>query len=388
MINTIDAARGIAHQYLNYIKSNGTVVELQTISEVINDKILGMFPDLDIDELIGILLSDYSVGSGLLTSLTDDDITPWLKDKKSEINWQGWNRYKLYLQDKDPAFPINDLDDFTDKILDKCVNPQQDGSWDRRGMVVGHVQSGKTSNYVGLINKAVDSGYKLIIVIAGTMNSLRRQTQERIDEGFVGKNSSDNLEEKIIGGCEYLIDSEIFSLTSSSIKTGGDFDQSIASRKGIPIGRSPVVLVIKKNKGILENLIEWLSSQTQTKNNDGFLKLYDVPTLIIDDEADSASINTVSGKKTKEEALSELKTINRNIRILINLFDKKTFIGYTATPYANLFIPQEWNEEVNYTIKGNEYLVGQDLFPKDFIINIKAAKNYIGASKIFGYYDS
>jgi hypothetical protein len=388
MINTIDAARGIAHQYLNYIKSNGTVVELQTISEVINDKILGMFPDLDIDELIGILLSDYSVGSGLLTSLTDDDITPWLKDKKSEINWQGWNRYKLYLQDKDPAFPINDLDDFTDKILDKCVNPQQDGSWDRRGMVVGHVQSGKTSNYVGLINKAVDSGYKLIIVIAGTMNSLRRQTQERIDEGFVGKNSSDNLEEKIIGVGEYLIDSEIFSLTSSSIKTGGDFDQSIASRKGIPIGRSPVVLVIKKNKGILENLIEWLSSQSQTKNNDGFLKLYDVPTLIIDDEADSASINTVSGKKTKEEALSELKTINRNIRILINLFDKKTFIGYTATPYANLFIPQEWNEEVNYTIKGNEYLVGQDLFPKDFIINIKAAKNYIGASKIFGYYDS
>ena len=146
MINTIDAARGIAHQYLNYIKSNGTVVELQTISEVINDKILGMFPDLDIDELIGILLSDYSVGSGLLTSLTDDHITPWLKDKKSEINWQGWNRYKLYLQDKDPAFPINDLDDFTDKILDKCVNPQQEGSWDRRGMVVGHVQSGKTSN--------------------------------------------------------------------------------------------------------------------------------------------------------------------------------------------------------------------------------------------------
>ena len=84
-------------------------------------------------------------------------------------------------------------------------------------MVVGHVQSGKTSNYVGLINKAMDSGYKLIIIIAGTMNSLRRQTQERIDEGFIGKNSSDNQDEKIIGVGDYPIDNEIFSLTFTFI---------------------------------------------------------------------------------------------------------------------------------------------------------------------------
>jgi hypothetical protein len=94
------------------------------------------------------------------------------------------------MHEKDPSFPINDLDDFTDKILDKCYNPKESGSWDRRGMVVGHVQSGKTSNYVGLINKATDAGYKVIIVIAGTISSLRRQTQERIDEGYIGKSSS------------------------------------------------------------------------------------------------------------------------------------------------------------------------------------------------------
>jgi hypothetical protein len=385
MNNTLNAARVIAHQFLNIKKYEGNIIDVNIISDVVNEKIIGLFNDLEVEELTEILIADYSVGSGEITILKDDEIKPWLNNIKSEISWQGWNRYKNHLQEKDPTFPINDLDDFTDKILDKCINPKQEGSWDRRGMVVGHVQSGKTSNYVGLINKAMDSGYKLIIVIAGTMNSLRRQTQERIDEGFVGKNSSDNQDEKIIGVGDYPIDSEIYSLTSSSIRNGGDFDQRIASLKGIPIGRSPVVLVIKKNKGILENLIDWLSSQTQTETIEGYQKLFNVPTLIIDDEADSASINTVSGKKTKEEALSEIKTINKNIRILINLFDKKTFIGYTATPYANLFIPQEWNNEINHSIKGNNYLVGPDLFPKDFIINIKAAKNYIGAAKIFGY---
>ncbi len=385
MNNNLNAARVIAHQFLNIRKIDGDLIDVSVISEIVNEKIIGLFNDLDSEELIEILIADYSVGGGEITILKDDEIKPWLKNIKSEILWQGWNRYKNYLQEKDPTFPINDLDDFTDKILDKCINPKQEGSWDRRGMVVGHVQSGKTSNYVGLINKAMDSGYKLIIVIAGTMNSLRRQTQERIDEGFVGKNSSDKQDEKIIGVGDYPIDNEIFSLTSSSIRNGGDFDQRIASLKGIPIGRSPVVLVIKKNKGILENLIDWLSSQPQTETIDGYQKLFNVPTLIIDDEADSASINTVSGKKSKEEALSEIKTINKNIRILINLFDKKTFIGYTATPYANLFIPQEWNNEINHTIKGKNFLIGPDLFPKDFIINIKAPKNYIGAAKIFGY---
>lgn len=100
------------------------------------------------------------------------------------------------MRTNDPSFPVNDLDDFTNKILDKCVNPKKDGSWDRRGMVVGHVQSGKTSNYVGLINKATDAGYKVIIVIAGTISSLRRQTQERIDSGYIGRSSSDYINKK------------------------------------------------------------------------------------------------------------------------------------------------------------------------------------------------
>ena len=380
-----EAARGIAHQFLRVRKAKNEVITFDVIVSTVDEKVIGSFDGLDRDLLIEVLVSDCSIGKGELNSLSDYDIIPWVDDKRAEINFAAWKRYKLVLHERDPAFPINDLDDFTDKILDKCVWPGQEGSWDRRGMVVGHVQSGKTSNYVGLINKAVDAGYKLVIVIAGTMNSLRRQTQERIDDGFVGKNSSDNQIENIIGVGNYPIHYDIYSLTSSSIKNGGDFNQSIADRKGIPIGRNPVILVIKKNKSILENLIDWLAASSQARNIDGFKRVFDVPTLVIDDEADSASVNTVTGKKTKAEALDEIKTINRYIRILINLFDKKTFVGYTATPYANLFIPQEWNAQKEDTIKGNRYLVGPDLFPRHFIINIKASDNYIGAAKLFGY---
>lgn len=385
MSNILDAARGFAHQFLNYEKksSENDVIPVDKIKEII-DKVaaIDIFHELDKDELFEILSADLSQGRGGITSISDE-VVPWLNDERSKIKFHLWNRYKLYMDKKDPSFPINDLDDFTDKILDMCVNPKQSGSWDRRGMVVGHVQSGKTSNYVGLINKATDAGYKLIIIIAGTMNSLRRQTQQRVDEGYIGVNSSTG---KQIGVGEFKTDIQIYPLTSSSIKPDGDFDQNTATRKGIPIGTNPVVLVIKKNKGILENLIEWLSANEKTQLVNGEYKLLDVPALIIDDEADSASVNTVSKKSiSKADALEEAKTINKLIRALLNLFDKNTFVGYTATPYANLFIPKEWSETLDAKVRGKVYKVGRDLFPKDFILNIRAAKNYLGASAIFGY---
>jgi len=312
-----------------------------------------------------------------------EDVEPWLNNEKANINPELWNRYKLYMSKNDPSFPVNDLDDFTDKILDKCVNPKKQASWDRRGMVVGHVQSGKTSNYVGLINKATDAGYKVIIIIAGTISSLRRQTQERIDSGYIGRNSSAFIREKenkIVGVGNYTVGTDIYSLTSAYYKSGdeGDFNQAIAKRLNIPIGRNPVVLVIKKNKSILENLIDWFSNDINAKVVDGTPKLFDVPALIIDDEADAASVNA-------SRDINDIKTINRLIRTLLNIFNQNTFVGYTATPYANLFISQEYNEENTTVVKNKTYKIGEDLFPRDFIINIKAPTNYIGAAKIFGY---
>ncbi|SNR58812.1 Z1 domain-containing protein [Lutibacter flavus] len=382
-----ETARLFAHTLIEHEKKKGEITE-EVIEEVVSRlSAMNIVPGESIDEneLFDILISDLSIGAGSITLLSED-IDPWLNDEKTNIEFDLWKRYKMLLQKRDPSFPVNELDDFTDKILDKCVNPKQLGSWDRRGMVVGHVQSGKTSNYVGLINKATDAGYKVIIVIAGTISSLRRQTQERIDDGYIGRNSSAYLrnkgENRIKGVGEYKVDTDIYPLTSSYYKKGdeGDFNTKVANSSNIPIGKNPVVFVIKKNKTILENLIDWFSINEEIKLIDGKLKLMNVPALIIDDESDYASVNA-----TKD--INEVKTINRLIRVLLNLFDQNTFIGYTATPYANLFISQEYNEELTTYVKGKEYFVGNDLFPKDFIINIKAAKNYIGAAKMFGLED-
>ena len=382
MNSLLDSARAISHTLLSLHKDEITdEILLQVINKVSAMNIIEG-QQFDERELFEILRADYSVGKGDITILSDD-VEPWLNEEKANINFELWNRYKLYMSENDPSFPVNELDDFTDKILDKCVNPKKTGAWDRRGMVVGHVQSGKTSNYVGLINKATDAGYKVIIVIAGTISSLRRQTQERIDCGYIGRNSSAFIRERenrIVGVGKFNVKTDIYSLTSSYYKSNdeGDFNQAVANRLNIPIGNNPVVFVIKKNKSILENLIDWFSKDVNIKNIDGTPKLFDVPALIIDDEADSASVNA-----TRD--INEIKTINRLIRTLLNIFNQNTFIGYTATPYANLFIPQDFNEALTTAVKGKQYKIGEDLFPRDFIINIKAPANYIGAAKIFGY---
>ena len=169
MNNVNQTAKLICHAYLNLIAREN--INDETIVKIIDEKILSSpeFSSVDKQKLFENLRADFSIGKGAITELYDENVTPWLKDEKSNINPELWNRYRLYMQENDSSFPVNDLDDFTDKILDKCVNPKETKSWDRRGMVVGHVQSGKTSNYVGLINKATDAGYKVIIVIAGTI---------------------------------------------------------------------------------------------------------------------------------------------------------------------------------------------------------------------------
>lgn len=381
-MSLLQSARAIAHTLLQVHQGKITDDVLFSVIARVSAINIVEGQTYDKQELFEILRADFSIGKGEITILSED-VEPWLSDEKANINFELWNRYKLYMAKTDPSFPVNDLDDFTDKILDKCVNPKKSGSWDRRGMVVGHVQSGKTSNYVGLINKATDSGYKVIIIIAGTISSLRRQTQERIDSGYIGRNSSAFIREKenkIVGVGNYAVGTDIYSLTSAYYKSGdeGDFSQAVANRLNIPIGKNPVVFVIKKNKSILENLIDWFSKDVNTKIVDGTPKLFDVPALIIDDEADAASVNA-------SRDINDIKTINRLIRTLLNIFNQNTFVGYTATPYANLFISQEYNEENTTSVKNKSYKIGEDLFPRDFIINIKAPTNYIGAAKIFGY---
>jgi hypothetical protein len=174
-MNDFDNARNVAHILLSPIKPKPQPEDI--IREV--EFLLPRYPLIDKDELIAQLEADFDIYSKAATLIVEEDVKPWLSERKSNVKWQLWERYRAYIKENDGSFPIGNLDDVTDKILDRCVNPMALGRWDRRGMVVGNVQSGKTANYVGLVNKATDAGYKLIIVIAGIHNTLRKQTQGR-----------------------------------------------------------------------------------------------------------------------------------------------------------------------------------------------------------------
>lgn len=288
---------------------------------------------------------------------------PWLNDFKAngQSEWKFWKRYKEYLEDKGFAPRIiENLDILTDKILDNMFNPKlNDIQLSKKGLVVGQVQSGKTANYTGLICKAADAGFNFIIVLAGIHNNLRSQTQARLDEGFLGFDTqfervyANNAQNRIgVGRNAQYQNLVAHSITTSEEK--GDFTKRAAGIVNFNTS-DPILLVIKKNVSVLKRLYTWL----KTQSNDG--KINSKSVLVIDDEADNASVNT------NRPELNPTK-INGLIRDIINIFNRNVYVGYTATPFANIFIAQD----------------DTDLFPRDFIINLPAPSNYIGPEKVFG----
>jgi len=137
---------------------------------------------IDVEKLAKDLETRFNVWVGQETVLQDvRGHEPWLPDRRGQIGWRFWKRYERYLEEDEgwPPQSVTRVGQLTDSILEKLEAPDRPGSWDRRGMVVGNVQSGKTSNYIAFICKAVDAGYKLIIVLAGMHKNLRSQTQLR-----------------------------------------------------------------------------------------------------------------------------------------------------------------------------------------------------------------
>jgi hypothetical protein len=364
-----------------------------TIDKIIDaiDKVSQIIPSLTDDDK-KILLKNLSATTGVSQDapriLDDNKTVPWVLDKWAENPDQRkfWRRYRDYLADKKnfPSQVITRLDDLTNDILDRLADPHSHDQFDKRGLVVGHVQSGKTSNYIGLINKAADAGYKLIIVLAGIHNSLRSQTQLRIDEGFLGYDSeitrSFNQSSNRIGVGK--IDRQVAAHSLTSSASNGDFRRTVAETVNLNLrGTDPVVVVIKKNNSVLKNLVEWLAGKEGEDYGDGERIIKDIPLILIDDEADNASINI---------SKNSVSAINGSIRAILELFEKSAYVGYTATPYANIFMPTPQSDEeilrkgVRIAVGNQNYLVGEDLFPRNFIINIPPPSNYIGPEKIFG----
>ncbi|RXV72269.1 endonuclease [Burkholderia stabilis] len=306
---------------------------------------------------------DTRMGAGVsLVDITAKHDDQWVR-KRDDINWIYAQAYgKFLLKEGWPPRMVQSLSDVTTRILGHLQDPRSDGtSWSRRGLVIGHVQSGKTANYTGLIARAADAGYKFIIVIAGIHNNLRRQTQERIDEAFIGRSSDPEDHRKIGVGLE-----PGYPHPATLTNVNEDFNKNTAAKSGWKINdfSKPIILVIKKNVTTLTALHKWLKELNADAAGDG--RISDVPMLLIDDEADNASINT------NKEDLDPTRT-NAMIRRILGLFAKSCYVGYTATPFANIFInPDAYDDDVR-----------DELFPRDFIYCLDAPTTYFGAEKVF-----
>lgn len=317
---------------------------------------------------------------------------PWYTSQRQQEEGFYWPAYKQYLMDKPGWEPrsIVDLDSATSDIVRRLSDPARSEAYQSKGLVVGYVQSGKTANISGVIAKAVDSGYRLIIVMTGLINLLRRQTQRRIDMELVGY-------ENILGGIDpedpemmettdyyhdpdwpdkFVHHGELpYNVARPNIirltKHQGDYASLRAGISALEFERrdqtlplynvaslqhcSARLVIVKKNKPVLNKLVRDLKAISP--------KLNEVPALIIDDESDHASINT-SDPDRWEEGRTERTAINASISELLRLLPRSQYVGYTATPFANVFIDPTDVE---------------DIFPKDFIIALARPPGYMGA---------
>ena len=325
------------------------------------------------------LIRRYSQWIGQETGMSDStDHEAWLGAARKK-DWRYWPRYRDMLERKMSVTAVDALDKSTDRILGWMEDPGRLGAWDRRGLVVGHVQSGKTANYSGLICKAADAGYKIIIILAGLHNNLRSQTQIRLEEGFLGYETSATGDiVKLIGVGEHGRDFEIKPNCATNRTNTGDFNTKVAKHLAITPEQRPWLFVVKKHKVVLERLLKWIRGHVADATDEhGRRFVSNLPLLLIDDEADHASVDTGEqhiGADGKPDEDHEPKAINSRIRKILNSFAKKAYVGYTATPFANIFIHRQ-----NATPEE-----GPDLFPQSFIVNLAAPSNYVGPARVFG----
>ena len=335
---------------------------------------------VDQNQVVQILIQRFSHRIGKSTIMEDRDKEHlfWLSAARKR-NWHYWRRYRDYLESKLSDVVVDGLNEATDEILGLLEDPKRVNAWDRRGLVVGHVQSGKTSNYSGLICKAADAGYKIIIVLAGMHNNLRSQTQMRLEESFLGYETTvDGNSGLPVGVAEF--GENLKTHTATTRAETGDFSK-VRSRSfpGISPEERPWLFVVKKQKTVLTALLHWIQTRVadSADEKDGRKLVTKLPLLMIDDEADNASVDTgeqlFNDDGTPDEE-HQPKTINSLIRQILHAFTRKAYVGYTATPFANIFIHH----------KGATAKEGPDLFPRSFIINLAAPSNYVGPSRIFG----
>lgn len=283
-------------------------------------------------------------------------------------SWYFWPELRQYLLSvKEWTLPaVRSLDDASDRVLSQLAAPTEQ-KFDIRGLVLGYVQSGKTANYTAVIAKAVDAGYRLVIVLSGIDNGLRKQTNNRLKRELVG------YSEPRPGAVRLPpVGQQWHEFTRDEFD--GDFQPGLVNHGALQ-GTQPVLMVVKKNGAVLRRLLSWLDAAPAHVRSG-------IPLLLVDDEADLASVDTRGTYQTDEDPpdpeYEPPSTINGLIRTLLLKFDRRAYVAYTATPFANVLIPHD-------TVDPD---VGNDLYPKDFIVDLPKPQGYFGAEEFFGRMDS
>ncbi|MFH8563799.1 Z1 domain-containing protein [Streptomyces sp. NPDC017988] len=321
--------------------------------------------------------------------------TPWYTSERAARHAFYWPKYREVLEGKGlSATAVAHLDTATDAVVERLADPEQDTARQAKGLVVGYVQSGKTANFTGVAAKAIDAGYRLVIVLGGTLNLLRAQTQRRLDKELIGQENilggADPSDPDTLVGIDYVGDDDEWDSFISfghrpSQQGYPDIDRLTTRDKdyvGLQQGIRALefekrnkrarlhdpenlhhtaarIMVVKKNKAVLTRLVKNL------KQIQGQGLLAEIPALIIDDESDQASVNTIDPKKW-EGGNPKRTAINGLISQLLTLLPRAQYVGYTATPFANVFVDPGDSE---------------DIFPNDFLISLRRPDGYMGVQE-------
>lgn len=269
-----------------------------------------------------------------------DQKPEWYKGPRTTD--RHWPALAAYLMNS-KGWPETTVEDSIGESSTEIVSLLADPSLEEftcRGLVIGHVQSGKTANMTAVIAKAVDAGYNFIIVLAGLTNKLRQQTQRRLEKDVANRHR----------GLWQLLTTDDDS---------GDFQGLANGRFFVPTAPNVQMAVVKKNVAPLKRLIAAVNKTPHSS-------LREMKVLIIDDEADQASVNSASNELN-------MTRINELIRTLLHSLPASSYVGYTATPFANVFIsPHDTHGNLD------------DLYPKDFITSLDKPEGYFGTEQLFG----
>src|SRR3569833_998233 len=290
----------------------------------------------------------------------------WLRDldRSTWYYWPALRQFLLTVKGWSPS-ALRSLDDSSDRILRQLAAPSTE-RFDMRGLVLGFDQSGKTANYFVFVVKAADADYRLIMILSGIDNGLRRQTNIRFKRELVGY--SDNRSNAV-----HLppMGRQWHEFTREDLK--GDFQPGFANHAALQ-GSQFVLLVVFLFVADLRRLLAWLNAAPAEVR-------HSIPYLLIDDEADQARVDTRGSYQTEDDPpdpdYEPPSVINALIRDLLQHFDRRAYVAYTATPFANILIPHDTSDPRS----------GNDLYPKDFIVDLPKPPGYFGAEEFFGRMD-